>query len=303
MANDTESPPIDEKSAPAATPAPAEKTPELVPTSAPAPFAPAPSAPLAAGPSITDVLAALGGHQELMIQWFNAVRQDLTVVYHRIDAAAAQVVASQQTQARPVASAPPAAAQPAPPPKAEPASAIGEFVNSAAAAIGRVMPQQAAPAAQPASAAHDVLDWERMVFGPELTGAGRITHDRAQLISGLREGDSGAQALAGTLLIFRGSAAEKLPVLLKDIGEAFYRWRPESATRGDNLRDLLIQWLERTCEKNGLMMKIELVRPGDRFDSKRHNAKDPGVEVAEVYGWVVLRDSGKIYTKANVAAR
>jgi len=27
------------------------------------------------------------------------------------------------------------------------------------------------------------------------------------------------------------------------------------------------------------------------------------VEIAEVFGWIVLRDNGKVYTKANVAVR
>jgi hypothetical protein len=36
---------------------------------------------------------------------------------------------------------------------------------------------------------------------------------------------------------------------------------------------------------------------------QRHNAAERGVEVADVFGWVVLRDNGKVYSKANVSLR
>jgi hypothetical protein len=48
---------------------------------------------------------------------------------------------------------------------------------------------------------------------------------------------------------------------------------------------------------------IELVHPGERFDATRHNASTRGVEITEVHGWIVLRDNGKVYTKANVTVR
>ena len=48
---------------------------------------------------------------------------------------------------------------------------------------------------------------------------------------------------------------------------------------------------------------IELVHPGQRFDSMRHNAAERGVEITQVFGWIVLRDNGKVYTKASVAVK
>ena len=48
---------------------------------------------------------------------------------------------------------------------------------------------------------------------------------------------------------------------------------------------------------------IELVHPGERFDSTRHNASQRGVEITQVLGWIVLRDNGKVYTKASVAVK
>ncbi|MEK6237799.1 MAG: hypothetical protein N2C14_24070, partial [Planctomycetales bacterium] len=69
------------------------------------------------------------------------------------------------------------------------------------------------------------------------------------------------------------------------------------------LRDAMIDWALTFCREGGAKHVIELVQPGDRYDSKRHTAKDRGVEVVEVLGWVVLRDNGKVYTKANVVLK
>ena len=49
--------------------------------------------------------------------------------------------------------------------------------------------------------------------------------------------------------------------------------------------------------------RIDLVQVGDRYDMQRHNAKERGAEVSAVAGWVVLRDNGKVYSKANVSVR
>ena len=107
----------------------------------------------------------------------------------------------------------------------------------------------------------------------------------------------------GALLQFRAAAADKMPPLLKDIGEAFYRWQPKSSSRSSELEQALVQWLMRTCEQAGMANTIELVSPGERFDSLRHNAARPGVEITQVLGWIVLRDNGKVYTKASVAVK
>jgi hypothetical protein len=69
------------------------------------------------------------------------------------------------------------------------------------------------------------------------------------------------------------------------------------------LERALAEWLMRACDRAGMANTIELVSPGERFDSLRHNAPRPGVEVAQVMGWIVLRDNGKVYTKASVAVR
>ena len=96
---------------------------------------------------------------------------------------------------------------------------------------------------------------------------------------------------------------DKMPPLLKDIGEAYYRWQPKSRPGSDRMEEALVAWLKETMQDAGIANTIEVVQPGERFDSTRHTASTRGVEITEVHGWVVLRDNGKVYTKASVAVR
>lgn len=167
---------------------------------------------------------------------------------------------------------------------------------------------QPAPAPIPAPtpipvAAAPSGDLDAIIFGPDLAADYSIAGGRRALIEGLMQGDSVATNLIGTLLVFRSSSAERMPQWLKDIGEAWFRWRPNSSDAPDGVRDALIAYLEKTCANNGVPNTIELVRRGDRYEATRHNAKERGIEVADVFGWIVLRDNGKVYTKANVSVR
>jgi hypothetical protein len=123
------------------------------------------------------------------------------------------------------------------------------------------------------------------------------------LLAGVAEGDPGACCLLGQLLIFRSAAADKMPPLLKDIGEAYYRWQPKTRPGPSPMEQALATWLKEALQDVGMANSIELVEPGERFDSNRHTASSRGVEITEVRGWVVLRDNGKVYTKAHVAVR
>jgi hypothetical protein len=109
--------------------------------------------------------------------------------------------------------------------------------------------------------------------------------------------------LAGQLLIFQSSPAERLPQLLKDLGEAYYRWQPKTQPGANPMEESLAAWLQKTCEAAGIYNAIELVHPGERYDAARHHATTRGVEITEVHGWVVLRDNGKVYTKATVTVK
>jgi hypothetical protein len=146
-------------------------------------------------------------------------------------------------------------------------------------------------------------DWQEALLGGELAHNPAFVPDKNRLLRGVLSGDQAACGLVGSLLQFRAAAADKMPPLLKDIGEAFYRWQPKSSSRPSDLEQALAQWLMRSCEQAGMANTIELVSPGERFDSLRHNAARPGVEITQVLGWIVLRDNGKVYTKASVAVK
>jgi len=145
--------------------------------------------------------------------------------------------------------------------------------------------------------------WERAILGPALADNSALAFQRQQLLTGILEKDTGACALAGQLLIFHSSPAERMPQLLKDIGEAYYRWQPKTQPGTNPFEQSLSAWLQKTCEAAGIFNTIELVHPGERYDAARHNATGRGVEITEVHGWVVLRDNGKVYTKATVTVR
>jgi hypothetical protein len=146
-------------------------------------------------------------------------------------------------------------------------------------------------------------DWDEALLGGELAHNPALKGDKNQLLNGVRSGDPAACGLVGCLLLFRAAAADKMPPLLKDIGEAFYRWQPRTSNRPSELEKALVDWLMRACDQAGMANTIELVNPGERFDSLRHNSLRPGVEVTQVLGWIVLRDNGKVYTKASVAVK
>ena len=69
------------------------------------------------------------------------------------------------------------------------------------------------------------------------------------------------------------------------------------------MEQALAGWLQDACQQGGAANTIELVDPGQRFDAARHSAAQRGVEITAVQGWVVLRDNGKVYTKAAVAVK
>jgi hypothetical protein len=146
-------------------------------------------------------------------------------------------------------------------------------------------------------------EWERAILGPALADDAALAFERQQLLSGILETDAGACALAGQLLIFHSSPTERMPQLLKDIGEAYYRWQPKTQPGTNPFEQSLSAWLQKTCEAAGIFNTIELVHPGERYDAARHNATGRGVEITGVHGWVVLRDNGKVYTKATVTVR
>ncbi len=159
------------------------------------------------------------------------------------------------------------------------------------------------PAAEPQPAPRVTGDWERAIVGPGLAANANLAFQRQQLVTGVLDGDAGACSLAGQLLVFQSAPAERLPQLLKDIGEAYYRWQPKTRAATSPMEEALVAWLRQCCDLAGISNTIELVHPGERFDAARHNAASRGVEITAVHGWIVLRDNGKVYMKAAVYVR
>jgi len=149
--------------------------------------------------------------------------------------------------------------------------------------------------------AHDA--WEEILLGSELGNNPSLTAIRQTFLADVIGGVAEARALAGQLLLCQTSSVEEMPERFRHVGEAYYRWRPRTTTADDPLEQALADWLTRRAEDAGLRNSIQLVRPGDRFDSTRHAAATRGVEVVAVHGWVVLRDNQKVYTKASVTVQ
>ena len=164
----------------------------------------------------------------------------------------------------------------------------------------------AAPMAPVAVAAAPVAsgeNWHQAVFGPQLAADATTAASRQQMLNAAAAGEKNAATLAGLLLMFHAAAPERRPQMLKDIGEAFYRWRPDADSDSGGIRAALLDWLIKHSEESGKANTIELVHPGDRFDNTRHHAQQRGAEIVRVFGWLVLRESGKVYTKASVAVQ
>lgn len=144
--------------------------------------------------------------------------------------------------------------------------------------------------------------WKQALLGSlaEEPGLGAECDD---LLRDLENGNTHARCLLGQILLFSASPRERLPQLLRDLGEAYYAWRPKTHPDNGSSDQALAHWLQQKCREAGIRNTISLVQPGDRFDPSRHEADSPGAEVTEVRGWVVLRDNGGVYAKARVALR
>jgi len=167
----------------------------------------------------------------------------------------------------------------------------------------RELNEQLAPPESEEEPASAHGDWEAALLGPDLAARADLAADRRQLAQDVLSGGDGARALAGQLLIFQSTPAERLAQILRDVGDAYYRWRPKTQPGAQPLEAALAEWVTATCDRAGIGNRIELVDPGERFDAARHNATGRGVEITQVLGWIVLRDNGRVYTKANVAVR
>lgn len=143
----------------------------------------------------------------------------------------------------------------------------------------------------------------RALLGRELAEDPELEPARQQLFADLARGSDTARALLGVMLLFWSSPPERKPPLLQQVGEAYYGWRPKTQRGSDKFEQALARLLQRSCQDAGINNSIELVEPGERFDSNRHTSQQRGVEITVVRGWVVLRSDNKVYGKALVTVR
>lgn len=248
--------------------------------------------PAAADPLFREVVDSLRPPLEQIERGFTALRVTLDALAEHLGAAAGD---ARQPGGREAAAPPPPAATPvtvpqlAEPPAARPAPPAETRATPApvASAAGTIGGQAAG-------------DWSRILWGDHFDQLPALSFLSGQLLADVYAHTPDAIGLAGQLMTFRTAMGEQKPRMLKDVGEAFYAWKPQ----GDPaLIEPLIAWVHAELEAAELGNRIQVVHPGDRYDMQRHNARQPGVEVADVRGWAVLRDNGKVYSKANVSVR
>jgi hypothetical protein len=265
-----------------------------------------------AAATVAELLEVVSPHVERIEDGFKAIRVTLDALAEHLRAGQSTPPpspATKEARAEPEQAetgAPPVPEAAAETPPEPPPMAVGVPVSAAPPVAEPVRPAQpAAPRAEPGPASIAVTgsgggNWSQIVFGDQLRAIAGVSHLSGSLLADVYEGDNDALGLLGQVLTFRSATAERKPKLLKDLGEAFYLWKP----RGDpELRDPLIAWLHVLLDQADIPNRVEIVQAGDRFDLQRHTSRERGVEVGEVYGWVVLRENGKVYSKANVSAK
>lgn len=145
--------------------------------------------------------------------------------------------------------------------------------------------------------------WGGVIFGKELNSNESVAGPRRQLLDDALSGDENAVGLAARVMLVQTATPADLPSLLKELGEAFYRWRPNTTDSVDKMEEALVAWLHDRIAAAGLRNRIDVVRVRDQYDSTRHMSSQRGIEVSEVSGWVVLRDNGRPLSKAKVSLK
>lgn len=264
-----------------------------------------------ASPTLAEILEVFRPQVEKIEEAFTAIRVTLDALAHHLQGTPPPAPAT-SSEPLPVAQPIPAdkmpetpAAQtttedPVAPEVEQPTQATRSAVQEPLAAVAAAPPKPVQRAEPIAVRGGEGANWSGIVFGENVHVDSTISHLSGSLLADVYQGDQQAIALAGQLMAFRTGTAEQKARLLKEVGESFYAWKPHG---DEDLLQALIAWVHNELDAVQLGNRIQVVQVGDRYDMQRHHAKQAGVEVADVFGWIVLRDNGKVFSKASVAVK
>ncbi len=146
-------------------------------------------------------------------------------------------------------------------------------------------------------------DWQEAILGRDLAEYPGLDRQRQRLLSGFLQGEPAACALVGQLLVFRSSPAEKMPTLLKDIGEAYYRWNPRTAAGPTKWKTPWSPGSSGPANRPACPTRSSWSIRASVSIPCGTTPPNGASRITQVFGWIVLRDNGKVYTKASVAVK
>ena len=151
----------------------------------------------------------------------------------------------------------------------------------------------------PAAAGTNLLD---AVFEPAFLADEKVRQECQALAAAVMAGNRLASELIGEIFILHGAPAERVAGALKLLGVTLYKWQAERPA-AQALVAPLAAWVNRRSQAAGAPNQVLLVHCGDRLDQSLHISDGRGARVSAVHGWVVLRESEKVYAKAHVTVR
>ena len=146
-------------------------------------------------------------------------------------------------------------------------------------------------------------DMLRMIFGDVAGERPEVVEFLNRMFMEVKQGVKGAIGLSGRLMALQNCTVKAYPGLLKEIGDAYYSWKPRDGGSVTREEELLVRFLHSQISKSGARNTVKLVECGDRFDASLHASETRGVEVAAVRGWIVLRENGDPIVRAGVLLR
>ncbi len=150
--------------------------------------------------------------------------------------------------------------------------------------------------------------WRAAALGDELVNDASSRAHCDELVHDLLNGQSLAVSLLGHWMTFRAASPDRLPLLMRQIGEAYYAWRPREQSgpsEEDGLELALVRAMNARCERASVRNRVELIRQNTRFDPVRHepDGGSGGTTVVAVRGWLVLKADNSVFYRAKVSVR